>query len=84
MAEEKRASTSKATRRNLLTFSSAEPIEEYDLWRIFHCLSRALVVIHQGSEDGMSPRWTGREIVHFDLKPDNSRSDSSSHQLSIY
>ena len=52
------------------------PLSEIELWMIFHCLARALLVIHSGSENSgkNQPRWSRKEICHFDLKPQNSNS----------
>ena len=45
---------------------------EVELWMIFHCLARALLVMHSGSEDiRTANRWDKKEICHFDLKPQN-------------
>ncbi|KAE8446826.1 hypothetical protein EG329_011603 [Mollisiaceae sp. DMI_Dod_QoI] len=47
------------------------PVPEYDLWCIFHCLARACLVIHHGSEDPTQPRWGVKEIAHLDPKLEN-------------
>jgi len=48
------------------------PSEE-ELWGIFHCLARACLVMHRGSENpNGSPPWPIEENVHFDLKQANS------------
>lgn len=52
------------------------PFSEVQLWMIFHCLARALLVMHCGGENphgNTNPRSKG-EICHFDLKPGNSNS----------
>lgn len=46
--------------------NTRSPIEEGDIWRIFHCLSLAVSVMHRGTE------WLDRtwqrdvELVHFE------------------
>ncbi|RDL37451.1 uncharacterized protein BP5553_04884 [Venustampulla echinocandica] len=44
---------------------------ELDLWRIFHCLARGILVMHQGNEDPEGSRWDIPQICHFDIKPEN-------------
>ncbi|KAH8598920.1 hypothetical protein B0O99DRAFT_30463 [Bisporella sp. PMI_857] len=46
-------------------------LSEEDLWGVFHCMARAIFVLEHGSEDPNKPKWN-REIVHFDLKEENS------------
>ncbi|PVH81188.1 kinase-like protein [Cadophora sp. DSE1049] len=48
-------------------------VPEGELWAILHCLARACLVMHQGSEDvdAPAPRWPREEMVHFDLKLEN-------------
>ena len=57
----------------MLTNSSNTTVPEEELWAIFHCLARACLVMHQGSEDAdaPAPRWPRQEMVHFDLKLEN-------------
>jgi len=53
---------------------------------IFHCLARAVLVMHQGSEDAdpSAVRWDQQEILHFDLKPDNGKSSMAYLNTSEY
>lgn len=41
------------------------------MWSIFHCLARATFSLSYGSEDITALKWN-RDVVHLDLKPDNS------------
>lgn len=49
---------------------------EVDIWAMFYCLALGLTVMDRGTEDYTEPRWNGfpkeTELVHFDIKPDNS------------
>ncbi|KFY38019.1 hypothetical protein V494_04548 [Pseudogymnoascus sp. VKM F-4513 (FW-928)] len=52
---------------------------ENQMWAYFHCLAKAIVMFELGHEVDSdrqhlrrSPWQDAREIVHFDLKPDNS------------
>lgn len=44
----------------------------------FHCLARAIYAMHAGNEDLKKDRWDRDEIVHFDLKSMNGKSESLS------
>lgn len=57
----------------LLIVLSNTTATEHELWAIFHCLARACLVMHHGSEDATipTPGWPAQELVHFDLKPEN-------------
>jgi len=56
--------------------SSGQPLSEYELWAIFHCLARVVLVMLQGDENAIGPHNSllpnGEELVHFDLKPQSS------------
>lgn len=61
--------------------SNTVPSEE-ELWGIFHCMARACLVMHKGTEDpAVTPPWPAKEGVHFDLKGENS---VSLHSLMVY
>ncbi|KAL3418943.1 hypothetical protein PVAG01_09164 [Phlyctema vagabunda] len=46
----------------------AEELDEEELWAIFHCLARGLLVMDSGSEDVTQPRRPYHpETVHFDI-----------------
>ncbi|KAI9645696.1 hypothetical protein NHQ30_006438 [Ciborinia camelliae] len=51
--------------------------EEWEIWDVFHCLSRGLYALHYGHEqlDHIlgADRWERDEIVHFDLKAPNGK-----------
>jgi hypothetical protein len=51
---------------------------EVDIWAIFHCIALGLTVMDRGTEDIKAPAWRGNikdtELVHYDIKPDNSKS----------
>jgi serine/threonine protein kinase len=60
--------------KRLTSYASPRNVSEDDLWFIFQCLARGLFVIHHGSEDRSTERYMlGAELVHFDLKPENSK-----------
>jgi len=46
------------------------------VWRVFECLVRGVIVMEKGEETlNERPDWK-HEIVHFDIKPGNSKSKS--------
>ncbi|ELR03592.1 NEK protein kinase [Pseudogymnoascus destructans 20631-21] len=52
---------------------------ETDLWSWFHCFAKAIVVLERGHEQDSESRFSRREpwghereVVHFDIKPDNA------------
>lgn len=47
--------------------------QEEEIWRLFECLARGLLILENGSEDPAAAPWT-RKIAHFDIKPQNSKS----------
>lgn len=54
------------------------PIDEYDLWAMFHCMALGVTVLDRGTEDITAPAWNGdanhTEFMHCDLKMDNGES----------
>ncbi|KAL5345854.1 hypothetical protein ACLOAV_008880 [Pseudogymnoascus australis] len=55
------------------------PTPEAELWAWFHCFAKAAVLMERGHETEAASRFShaepwgqGREVVHFDLKPDNA------------
>lgn len=53
--------------------------DEATLWAWFHCFAKAMVAMERGHEmeekslfSHMEPWVKGREIVHFDMRPDNA------------
>ncbi|OBT46646.1 hypothetical protein VE00_01787 [Pseudogymnoascus sp. WSF 3629] len=56
-----------------------DPIPEAVLWSWFHCFAKAAVAMERGHEQDADSRFSrrepwghGREIVHYDIKPDNA------------
>lgn len=50
------------------------PLQEVDVWAIFHCMALGLAVMERGTEDPEVLERTDEdkyELVHFDLKPEN-------------
>jgi len=49
------------------------PLEELDVWQIFHCLAVGLMAMDKKTEDSYDTEWNGDdvEIMHCDLKADN-------------
>jgi serine/threonine protein kinase len=63
---------------------TGKPFSESTLWRIFKCLVEGLSLLQYGTEIATDPKTRGaevlplqnwKEIIHFDLKPDNSMYD---------
>lgn len=52
-------------------YRADDPFPEGPMWRIFECLALGLLIIETGSEDLDGPGWD-KEIVHCDIKPQNS------------
>jgi hypothetical protein len=42
------------------------------MWAIFHCFALGALVMDHGNEDLKLASW-GREMCHFDIKPENSK-----------
>jgi hypothetical protein len=47
------------------------PLPEVMIWRIFRCLALGLAMVENGNEELDGASWD-REIVHFNIKPENS------------
>lgn len=43
------------------------------MWKVFECLIRAAMVLEEGHEVDPDPHSKHQPIVHFDLKPNNSK-----------
>lgn len=61
------------------TFYFVNNAPEDMLWAYFHCFAKAMVVMERGHELASESRYSskrpwvdGREVVHFDIKPDNA------------
>ncbi|KAH7336545.1 hypothetical protein BKA65DRAFT_553187 [Rhexocercosporidium sp. MPI-PUGE-AT-0058] len=54
-----------------IKYSAGNPMPEDLVWQIFKCLALALAACAHGTESPGSASW-GIELVHFDIKPDNS------------
>jgi len=48
-------------------------LTEEEMWTVFHCLARAACTLERGTEDMDLKRWDEKQIVHFDLKQNNSK-----------
>lgn len=57
----------------MLIVSRGAVLTELEMWSVFHCLARGALVMAHGSEDTSRLPWN-KDIVHFDLKPQNSKS----------
>ncbi|PVH78258.1 kinase-like protein [Cadophora sp. DSE1049] len=51
-------------------YTAMDPVPEEHIWQMFKCLALALVACAHGSENPASLGW-GKELVHFDIKPEN-------------
>ena len=55
-----------------------KPLPELDLWALFHCMALGIIVMARGTENPDALAWDGvprdTELVHFDIKSDNSKS----------
>jgi hypothetical protein len=69
----------------VLILCRGKHFQETTLWRIFECLVDGITVLEVGNdwtasnEPEATPRPGWHHIVHFDLKPGNSKSHCNVH-----
>jgi serine/threonine protein kinase len=54
-------------------YSAKDPLPEATIWRVWECLAKALNILESEREERTGEKWDKDPIVHFDIKPENSK-----------